>query len=101
MIPENITQSLMKNWGDKAEAMDCFVEVKFTDEDNKWNYYVYALNPQDETEAMMIVDTIYNPLHPFTVTTSIHNIFSNVDGIDHEFRRIKASTLFKKLKGET
>lgn len=101
MIPENIKQVLIKNWGDKAEAMDCFAEIKFTDEDNKWNYYIYALNPDDETEAMMIVDTVYNPITPFTVTTSIHNISNNVDGIDTEFRRMKASALLKKLKGES
>lgn len=101
MIPEPIKQSLMKNWGDKAEAMDCFAEIKFTDDDHKWNYYIYALNPDDETEAMMIVDTVYNPFEPFTVITSIRNTLWNSDGIDTEFRRIRADKLFKKLKGET
>ena len=101
MIPENIKQALMKNWGDKAEAMECFAEIKLSDEDNKWNYYIYALRPDDEKDALTIVDTINNPLNPFTLTTKLRNALWNTDGIDTEFRRIKASTLFKKLKGET
>lgn len=100
MIPESIKQSLMKNWSEKAEAMDCFIEIKFTDEDQKWNYYIYALNPYDEDEAMMIVDTIYEVDKPFTITAHLSDLLLNDLEVDIDFRKMKASTLFKKLKGD-
>lgn len=100
MICNKQKQKLMASWGDKAEAMDCFAEVRIFDPLSPWECYIFAQNPENHDEVKVI-------LVGFDVEVcdmSLEEIFSkfNSDGeyveIDALFRPIRADKLLKRLK---
>ncbi len=102
MLTEKIKESLKKSWGDNAEALNCFCEVKIQERNGKWDCYVYAMNPRDEDEVMCIMK------HKGWVGISQwflsglmfeYNTQGEFPRFDPEFRRIRADVLYKKLGG--
>ncbi len=100
MIPETIMQRLKDNWGEKADAMECYAEVKFIDTMSPWCCYIYALNPDDD-------DTICCLTAGHIYTWSLRDLYNSYDThgeqvfIDTEYRRRKASDLYRKLQGRS
>ena len=100
MLSDKVKQSLLSNWGEKAESMNCYAEVKFIDERSLWECYVYAMNPEDEdTIACLIVmpwsvEVKHGSLKDFY---QCYNDFGENPEIDQEFRRTRVAELFKKL----
>lgn len=101
MIPEKVREALKLNWGEKADSLNCYAEVKFIDTLTPWACYIFALNPQDEDEIACIVhggyrhSDIYNWSMKDLILT--YNRNGEYPVIDTEYRRMKASELFKKL----
>lgn len=95
-------RSLKDSWGEKAEAMQCYAEWRFYDPTSAWECYVYAVNPEDEDTCMCII-RVNTPFSGEIVEWSLNAIRSlyNEQGegvvLDHDFRRIRACELFKKL----
>jgi hypothetical protein len=102
MLNEDIIATLKANWGDKATCMACFAEVKFMDELSGWSCYILAMNPDNEDEIACIVKGFDVEL----CTWSLKELYCsyNVEGespcIDHEYRRVRASELFKRLSND-
>lgn len=98
-ISEEIQQKLINNWGDHALCLNCYVEIAYHDPLSKWVCYIFAMNPDNLDEISCIID------HFDTIVRnwSLQDLYEqfNTDGepmeIDHEFRRIHAATLFKRL----
>lgn len=95
-----LNRKLIQNWGDKAEAMDCFAEVRVFDPLSPWECYIFAQNPENLDEVKVI-------LVGFDVEVcemSLEEIFSkfNSEGeyvqIDPLFRPVKADKLLKRLR---
>lgn len=91
--------SLLQNWGSKAEAMACFAEVRIFDPASLWACYILAMNPEDEDEIVCIIDG-------FTVEFchwSLKELCSkfNDEGqyvmFDTEYKPMRAAELFKTL----
>lgn len=101
MLTEHIKNALISNWGDRAEAMDCYCEVKYIDSMGFWKVYIYALDPNDEDSIKCICDTLFGAKLIDWSLTDLLNCF-NENGehvyVDPEFRRIKADILYKKLR---
>ncbi len=101
MITEKIKEALRKNWGDKANALSCYAELKFIDPISSWSCYIYAMNPETEYEikclvydrGIEIVD--WNWIDLFNA----YNREGEYPVIDREFRRIRVDVLYKKLGG--
>ncbi len=99
-ISDKIKDALKANWGDRAESMNCYAELKFIDEFSNWACYVFAMNPDNEDEIYCLLtrDFLIQP-----VRWSLQEIYEayNYEGehpqIDKEFRRIRVAELFKKL----
>ncbi len=102
MISDKIKKKLMENWGAKAEAMDCFCELKLFYLDSNWSCYIFAMNPDDDDEIRCIISVNCLALE---VTYSFRDILISCTAqgenpiVDEEFRPIKANELFKKLNG--
>jgi hypothetical protein len=102
MIPVAVKQRLLENWGDKATALECNVEIKFHDVFG-FEYYLLAINPDDHDEACVwAVCDKANIILPLKVCISELYESCDKDGepirIDHEFRPMRASDLIKKLR---
>jgi len=101
MIPESIKHRLMENWGDKANAMECYAEVKFIDTMSQWCCYVYALDPSDNDTICCISPGYGEQVH----TMSLQDLCNTYDSygeyvfMDTEYRRMKASDLYRKIQG--
>jgi len=93
-------KKLIENWGDRAEAMDCLVEVKYIDELSRFACYIYALNPEDEDEIACIIHTGHIDVCKWSLRELQRSYNGHGDNpiIDSEFRSTLASTLLKKLK---
>ncbi len=102
MMP-SVIESLKRNWGDKAIAMNCYVEVKYTLSDSRWACYIYAMDPEEPDKILCILK---ERGHVQALTWSLKDLEDTFDMngenpvMDHEFRRIRASELFKKLSEE-
>lgn len=101
LISDKQKNSLMKNWGARAEAMDCFAEVKLSDLDGYCAFYIYAMNPCNPDEVMAIIHLV----EAFTACCSLKEIalFHNSRGetleIDREYRKKKANVILRELRG--
>ena len=103
IFTEKTKKTLFENWGDKADALDCYCEVKFTDPLGGWDCYIFAINPYDQEEiSCLIADKTGAEVRDwsFLHLLSTYNREGKYPVIDHEFRRVKASHLFRKLNGE-
>ncbi len=101
MITDKATLLLTKNWGEKADAMDCYCEVKFIDVFSRWECYIFALNPEDENGIQCIVkhkDDVEIVEWSLDELNRHYNTEGEYPTLDNEFRRIKADVLYKRLK---
>jgi len=99
MINGEIKRLLEDNWGEKAESMNCYTEVKFIDTESAWACYIYALNPADENTIACIIDGICLEVCEWTLK-ELYFTYNNQGEhpvLDQEFRRMRTSELFKKL----
>lgn len=99
MLNEQIKEILKANWGEKAQAMNCYTEVKFIDDENRWFCYIYALDPNDEDTIACILPgprAIEWSLKELCATYDINGEYVKED---KEFRRIRTAELFKRLSG--
>lgn len=99
MLSEQIKESLKKNWGEKANALDCYAEVKFFDPLSDWKCYIFGLNPNDEDEIACIVISEQIEVGKWSLKELY--LTYNREGehpiIDQEYRRTRASELLNKL----
>jgi len=94
------TMELLKSyWGDRVEAMACYCEVKYIDRSSKWACYIFGLNPDDDDEIACIIDGFDVEVCNWSLK-ELQRLY-NGDGDyvieDKEFRRVRASELFKRL----
>ena len=103
MLNPQVKEILLKNWGEKADSMNCYCEVKFIDPLSSWACYIYAMNPKDEDEiACMVYDHGEVEVCDWSMKELMltYNREGEYPEIDHEYRRKRASELFKKLNVE-
>lgn len=104
LIAQKIMDKLKANWGEKADALDCYVEVKLIDPISSWCCYVFAM---DENEEMINCILYSDAIGPEIYTQCISDIYSmyNEHGghpvIDQEFRRMRVVNVLRRLKGDT
>ena len=99
MFSQKIKDALKKNWGEKADSMNCYAEVKFIDPLSHWACYIFAMNPKNEDEIVCILNSERLDVCEWSMTELC--VSYNSEGehpvIDDEYRRTRACELFKKL----
>lgn len=102
MIPQKTRELLKLNWGEKADSLNCYAEVKYIDDLNGWwSCYIFAINPNDEDEMCCLIDDGDLNIYTWTFTDlySSYNEHGEKVKLDTEFRRKNVAELYKKLKG--
>lgn len=93
---------LMKNWGDKAECMECNAEFRVYDPKSYWQCFLLAMNPENQQEIKCIISGGNNLEPTLTEWTDYElSLLYNDDGegvqIDTEYRPRKAAEIWRKL----
>jgi len=104
-LNEITKQKLMKNWGEKADSLECMAEVRVYDPSSSWECFIYALNPNDEDEIECIIrgskmEEPFICVWAFSRMASFSNSLMDGVVIDHEYRPMHAAILFNKLGGK-
>jgi len=96
---EKTKHLLKKQWGDIADSLDCYAEVKFIDPQSSWACYVYAMNPENEDEIMCLIVGRVIETCQWTLTELFREYNSHGEHpvIDTDYRRIKLRSIFKRL----
>lgn len=104
MIQNQVKQKLMRNWGEQANSLNCFAEVRVYDPLSSWECYIYAMNPDNENEIQCLISGGRN-IEPITTEWTMYEISmlynSHGEGveIDEEYRPRVVSEILKKLEG--
>lgn len=101
MIDAQTKSRLLENWGDKAEAMACYAEVKYIDPSSDWACYVYAIDPNDGDTIKCIMHNNDARLLDWSLK-ELCNCFNSHGEyviIDKKYVPVRTSELFKKLCG--
>lgn len=104
MLSRGVVDILKKNWGSKADALDCYAEVKFIDHLSTWRCYIFAM---DENEEMVQCLLYSDAMGVEIYTESMQNIQAmyNEEGehpsLDKEFRRTRVSEILSRLNHDT
>lgn len=61
MINEDIKEKLKANWGEKADSENCLAYVKVVglDAEGNWAAFIYAMNPDDESDIRVALREQY------------------------------------------
>lgn len=101
MLSAYIKEKLKKNWGDKANALDCYAEVKLIDPLSSWACYIYAMDSEEQVIHCLIYSDLNGPQVYIIDIAHIYSMY-NENGdhpiLDEEFRRMKVNTLLRRLK---
>jgi hypothetical protein len=104
VINQKIRETLKKNWGERADTLNCYAEVRLYDPLSSWCCYIFAMD-EDEEEVKCLLYS--DPMELEMYNGSLKDILSmyNEEGehpiIDHEFRRIRLNNLIRRLKNDT
>lgn len=101
---KKLTTILKKNWGEKADALDCYAEVKLIDPKSSWCCYIFAMDKNEENvQTLLYSDSIGPEIYTLCID-DIHLMY-NQDGehpiIDTEYRRTRVQELLKRHRNDT
>jgi len=103
MINNSQRNKLIANWGEKADSLACYAEIRVFDPLSEWQCYIFAMNPRDEDEIACLIKT-----HEFGEVEicewsmkELEQMYnSNGEGVqvDREYRPKIATQILKQLK---
>ncbi len=101
MIKETIQEKLKSQWGLQADTMQAFALIRVYDSASKWEWFIYAMNDNDELLCIECgMDIIPDKLIHIDELSSIYNYRGEGLSIDYEFRPRRAINIYKnKTKG--
>ncbi len=93
---------LMKNWGEKANALQCKAYFRYYDPLSKWQCYIYAINPDDSGEIACIIDGFTVEVTTWRLSDMFNCFNAAGEGplLDKEFRPRDCEQILKTLRGE-
>ena len=104
IIAEKTKESLKRNWGDKANALDCYAEVKLIDPLSSWCCYIFGMDKNEELVHCLLYSDCNGPeTHILNIMEiySMYNEYGESPIIDEEFRKTKVNELIKRLHRNT
>lgn len=104
MLNFMIKEALKKNWGEKANTLNCFAEVKLIDPLSSWCCYIFAMDESEENIASILYsDAIGVEIYNGCIydIQSMYNEEGEHPIVDEEFRRTRVTALLKRLRNDT
>lgn len=98
MIPEYIQKRLQRNWGEKADSMDCKVECRLYDTSSDSEWYLYAQNPNEQDIVLCIENTDTLEAAAIISLDELQNYKRNFLQLDDEFRPRNAAVVYEELR---
>lgn len=104
LLSQQLKESLKKNWGERAETLNCYAEVKLIDPLSSWACYIFAMDKDEELINCLLYSNI---LGPEIYTQCIQDVYSmyNEEGehpiVDKEYRRTRVTELLRRLRNDT
>jgi len=92
-------EKLKANWGEKADGMECKAEVRVYDPLSKIEFYIYALNPDNDDDIMFLGVSDNLELGQWSMQSlkSFYNAHGEPLTVDQEYRPRYINEIFKKL----
>lgn len=104
MLSNNLKERLKQNWGEKAETLNCYAEVKLIDPLSSWACYIFGMDNDERlincllyTDAMGV--EIYT--HYIADIYGMYNEEGESPVIDTEYRRTRVNELLRRLRYDT
>ncbi len=103
MLNEALKDLLKSNWGEKADTLNCYAEVKLIDPLSSWACYIFAIDDTEQVAHCLIysdcfgVEIYTQPLHDIC---TMYNEEGNNPIIDREYRRTRVTELLKRLRND-
>jgi hypothetical protein len=104
MISQKIIEHLKKNWGEKADSLNCYAEVKLIDLLSSWCCYIFAMDESEEIIQCLIYSNMFGAVietQRMDYILSMYNKNGEHPWIDREYRRMKVTELLKRLRHDT
>ena len=99
-----IIEILKDNWGEKAETLNCFAEVRFFDPLSSWACYVFAMHKDERLiHCLLYSDALGAEIHTMDLEyiKTMYNEHGEPPQIDKEFRKTKVIELLRRLNNDT
>lgn len=101
MLSEKIQQKLQKNWGEKSDSLQCNVECRIYDPSSKWEWFLYAQNPNDPDEICYISHECVLDIITMGSLMALQTLFNRHGEfmeLDREFKPRNAASLWQHLR---
>ncbi|MFI0477752.1 MAG: hypothetical protein ACH349_01315 [Candidatus Rhabdochlamydia sp.] len=104
MLSQKTKEALKNNWGEKAETLNCYAEVKLIDPLSSWACYIFAMDDSEELIHCLLYSAA---LGVEIYTQCMYDICSmyNENGespiIDNEYRRMRVTEILRRLSHDT
>ena len=100
-LSEKQKKALINNWGDRAESLACNAIVRLYDPLSKWECYLYAMNPQDENDVLVILRNglgvcVLNETWTMNELDALFNEHGEGIGVDESYRPRSIESILKR-----
>lgn len=99
-LSEKQKKALLNNWGDKADALACNAIVRLYDSLSKWEFYIYAMNPEDENQVSLILKNSFgsrlNEQWTIDELEGMYNDHGEGLNVDESYRPRSVESLLKR-----
>ncbi len=96
----NLKERLKRNWGEKAEALDCYAEARYFDPLSSWCCYVFAMDSDEKQVYVLLYSNVLGAevsIIDLEDLSYMYNELGQSPMLDTEFRRIHLSELIRRL----
>lgn len=99
MLTNEIREKLKSNWGEKADSLNCFAEVKLIDPLSSWACYLFAMSPDEERLLVLFYNKNFGielgEMHTYELSL-MHNREGEPPEIDDEYRRMRVTEIIRR-----
>jgi hypothetical protein len=103
LLSQKHKEALKKNWGERADTLNCYAEVKLIDPLSSWCCYIFAMdNDEEVVHCLLYSDAIGVEIYTQCMHDihSMYNEYGEHPIVDEEFRRTRVTELLRRLRND-
>lgn len=104
MLSQKLKDRLKANWGDKANALAVYAEVKLIDPLSSWSCYLFSMDENEEfVQGLFYSEAIGHEVEimPWNDIQNMFNEHGNHPVIDTEYRPMRVTEILRRLRNDT